>query len=60
MHVLIIDWPQYVSVDHLNAVELLQRDLQNVLTFFNRRFDVKADFELAYDYVTGKNRNVVF
>jgi RIO kinase 2 len=60
MQVLIIDWPQYVSVDHLNAVELLQRDIQNVLTFFNRRFDVKADFELAYDYVTGKNRTLTF
>jgi RIO kinase 2 len=58
MHVLIIDWPQYVPVDHLNAVELLRRDIQNVLTFFNRRFNVKADIQLAYDYVTGKNRSV--
>jgi RIO kinase 2 len=60
MHVLIIDWPQYVSADHLNAVELLQRDIQNVLTFFNRRFDVEADAQLAYDYVTGKAKNIAF
>jgi len=60
MHVLIIDWPQYVSSDHPNASELLQRDIQNVLTFFNRRFDVKIDSQLAYDYVVGKIRNVVF
>jgi RIO kinase 2 len=60
MHVLIIDWPQYVFSDHPNASELLQRDLQNVLTFFNRRFDVQVDFQLAYDYVVGKIRNVVF
>jgi RIO kinase 2 len=60
MHVLIIDWPQYVTSDHPNAAELLQRDVQNVLTFFNRRFDVKVDFQLACDYVTGKIRNVVF
>jgi RIO kinase 2 len=60
MHVLIIDWPQYIPVDHLNAVEILQRDIQNVITFFNRRFDVEADVQLAYDYVTGKAKNVTF
>ncbi|MCL1970199.1 MAG: serine/threonine protein kinase [Candidatus Bathyarchaeota archaeon] len=60
MHVLIIDWPQCVSVDHLNAVELLRRDIQNVLTFFNRRFEVEVDAEFAYDYVTGKIGNIVF
>jgi len=60
MHVLIIDWPQCVSVDHLNALEILQRDIQNVLTFFNRRFNVEVEFQLAYDYVTGKNRSLSF
>ena len=60
MHVLIIDWPQYVLTDHLNALELLQRDVQNILTFFNRRFDVKVELQFACDYVMGKIRNVVF
>ena len=60
MRVLIIDWPQYVSTNHPNALELLQRDVQNVLTFFNRRFDVEVDFQLACDYVMGKIRNVTF
>jgi RIO kinase 2 len=60
MHVLIIDWPQYVPSDHPNALELLQRDIQNVLAFFNRRFDVQADPVLVCDYVMGKIRNVVF
>jgi RIO kinase 2 len=60
LHVLIIDWPQYVTSDHPNASELLQRDIQNVLTFFNRRFNVEADFQLVCDYVTGKIRNIVF
>lgn len=60
MHVLIIDWPQYVMADHPNAEELLKRDLQNVLTFFNRRFDVEADLELACSYVRGKVRNIIF
>jgi RIO kinase 2 len=60
MHVLIIDWPQYVLADHPNAADLLQRDVQNVLTFFNRRFDVKVETQLACDYVTGKVRNLLF
>ncbi|MCL2291576.1 MAG: serine/threonine protein kinase [Nitrososphaerota archaeon] len=60
MHVLIIDWPQYVLWDHPNASELLQRDIQNVLTFFNRRFNVTVDLQLACDYVMGKIRNVLF
>ncbi|MDR2204535.1 MAG: serine/threonine protein kinase [Nitrososphaerota archaeon] len=58
MHILIIDWPQYVSTDHPNTIELLHRDIQNVLTFFNRRFDVKLDFQIARDYVIGKIRKV--
>ena len=60
MHVLIIDWPQYVLSDHPNGDELLKRDVQNVLTFFNRRFNVETDFQLACDYVVGKIRNVKF
>ncbi|MCL1977763.1 MAG: AarF/UbiB family protein [Candidatus Bathyarchaeota archaeon] len=60
MHVLIIDWPQYVTTDHPNAMDLLQRDIQNVLTFFNRRFDVKTETQLACDYVTGKIRSMTF
>jgi RIO kinase 2 len=59
MHMLIIDWPQYVLSNHPNASELLQRDVQIVLTFFKRRFNVDTDFQLAYDYVTGKIRNIL-
>ena len=57
-HILIIDWPQYVMSDHANAEELLERDLKNVLTFFNRKFNVKVAIEEAYDYVTGKTRSL--
>ncbi len=59
MHILIIDWPQYVMTDHPNAEEMLLRDIQNVLVFFNRRFNVKVETSLAYDYVTGKSRGLL-
>jgi RIO kinase 2 len=57
-HILIIDWPQYVKTDHANAGELLERDLKNVLTFFNRKFNVKLLVVEACDYVTGKVRSL--
>ena len=57
-HILIIDWPQYVMADHANAEDLLERDLKNVLTFFNRKFNVKVAIEEACDYVTGKTRSL--
>ena len=57
-HILIIDWPQYVKTDHANAEELLERDLKNILTFFNRKFKVKVIAEDACDYVTGKVRSL--
>jgi len=56
MHILIIDWPQSVTVEHQNAAELLARDLKNVLSFFSRKFGVKAEAEDAFDYVSGKKR----
>ena len=56
MHVLIIDWPQYVMVDHPNAQQLLLRDVRNVLNFFSRKFSVKVKVKEACGYVTGKGR----
>jgi RIO kinase 2 len=58
MHILIIDWPQYVLVDHPNAEQLLMRDVRNVLSFFSRRFGLKVKVRDAYDYVTGESRTL--
>ena len=57
-HILIIDWPQYVMTNHANAEDLLERDLKNILTFFNRKFTVKVVVKEACDYVTGKARSL--
>ncbi|MHA1732941.1 MAG: RIO1 family regulatory kinase/ATPase domain-containing protein [Promethearchaeota archaeon] len=37
-HFTIIDWPQWVPSDHPRAAELLERDIDNVVGFFQRRF----------------------
>jgi RIO kinase 2 len=60
MHVLIIDWPQYVTVQHPNAEELLTRDVKNVLDFFSRRFRVKVRIEEVCGFVSGKAKTLTF
>lgn len=39
-HILIIDWPQYVKVDHPSAKMLLRKDISNILKFFKRKYRV--------------------
>jgi len=53
MHILIIDWPQYVTKEHPNAQQLLTRDVKNVLRFFRRKHMVKAKLKENLAYVTG-------
>jgi len=52
MHILIIDWPQNVSTNHPNARELIERDLRNVLAFFQRKHGVENRLEDDLIYVT--------
>ncbi len=52
--ILIIDWPQYVTVNHPNAELLLRRDLENILTFFKRKFRVAIPLEEALRKVKGE------
>ncbi len=56
-HILIIDWPQNVSTKHPNAEELLERDLRNVLTFFQRKHELKDKLKDALIYVTEDTKN---
>lgn len=36
--ITIFDWPQAVSTDHENAGELLERDVENVVDYFRRKY----------------------
>ena len=60
MHMFIIDWPQFVKVDHPNADQLLMRDVKNVLKYFGRKYGVKIKIAQAIAYVTGKERTILF
>ncbi|MCW8802312.1 MAG: serine/threonine protein kinase [Candidatus Bathyarchaeota archaeon] len=50
--ILIIDWPQNVSTKHPTAKELLERDLKNVVIYFQRKHNLKIKLEDALIYVT--------
>jgi RIO kinase 2 len=56
-HILIIDWPQYVTKEHPNVEELLTRDVQNILQYFKRKHKVDASLRETMEYVTGTRKN---
>lgn len=40
---ILIDFPQMVSIDHPNAQEYFERDVECIKTFFSRKFRFEAD-----------------
>jgi RIO kinase 2 len=58
-HILIIDWPQYVTRDHPNAKELLKRDVQNVLQYFERKHGLSVGIEEALNYVSEESKTTI-
>ncbi|WP_455370094.1 RIO1 family regulatory kinase/ATPase domain-containing protein, partial [[Eubacterium] cellulosolvens] len=56
--ILIIDWPQSVSIDHPNAYDNLKRDIHNIITCFRRKSKLKMDLDNALEYVKGNLRNL--
>jgi len=60
MHILIIDWPQYVTMTHPNAKQLLTRDIKNILQYFKRKYMLKVKLKEALAYVTGTGKMATF
>jgi RIO kinase 2 len=40
--VVVFDWPQAVPTDHENARELLTRDVENIVSYFGRKYPQKV------------------
>ena len=38
---VIIDWPQWMETSHQNAVTILERDIGNILAFFERKYKLR-------------------
>ena len=47
--ITVFDWPQAVATDHDNARELLERDVENLLRYFQRKYphETPDDVEIA-------------
>lgn len=55
LKILIIDWPQWISSNHPNWSFYLERDLKNILYYFERKFGVKEDLRNVIADVTGSH-----
>ncbi|MEM0494855.1 MAG: RIO1 family regulatory kinase/ATPase [Thermofilum sp.] len=51
--VVLIDWPQWVSSSHPQALTLLKRDVENLAAFFARKYGLKLNAAaLAEEFLT--------
>jgi RIO kinase 2 len=50
-NVFILDWPQAVKVDAINADTVLARDVKNILKYFSKKFDVEKDLHKITNYI---------
>ncbi|MBV0923938.1 serine/threonine protein phosphatase [Halomicroarcula limicola] len=41
--IVVFDWPQAVPTDHENARELLTRDVDNIVSYFQRKYPAEVD-----------------
>lgn len=51
--VTIIDWPQAVATGSKIAGELLARDINNILTYFSRKYRIKRNMEDVLEKIRG-------
>jgi len=52
--VIVIDFPQMVSIDHINAPMYFDRDVQCVRDFFNRKYGFESKYYPKYDDIKRK------
>lgn len=52
--VQLIDWPQYVTPEHPQADEILERDVSNVLTHFFRKYGIKRELDETIREIKGQ------
>ena len=58
--VQLIDWPQYVILEHPHADEILERDVSNILTHFSRKYNIKRELEKVLEEVkSGEKKSSV-
>ena len=54
--VFILDWPQAIKIDAINADTVLTRDIKNILKYFSKKFDVEKD---SHKIINNIKRNAI-
>ncbi len=57
--ITLFDWPQAASVEHENSEELLARDVENIVGYFQRKYPQSVD-SVELDHVTRAIANHAF
>jgi RIO kinase 2 len=52
-NVSILDWPQAVKIDAINADAVLRRDIQNITKYFSKKFGIEKDSHKIIGNVKG-------
>lgn len=52
-HILLIDWLQWIPADHPNARTILTRDIENICTYFQKKFNIESDAEAILEDFKG-------
>lgn len=50
--ITIIDFPQAVTIDHPNALELLERDVNHLMEFFGKKYGVSLETDSVLKFIT--------
>jgi RIO kinase 2 len=53
-NIFILDWPQAVRVDSTNADVVLTRDVNNIIKFFSRKFEIEREIYNIINIIKGK------
>jgi RIO kinase 2 len=50
-NIIILDWPQAIKVDTINANAVLMRDVKNILKFFSKKYKIERDIGNTVTYI---------
>ena len=52
-NIFILDWPQAIKVDTINANVVLLRDVTNILKFFSKKYKIEKDVGNTINHIKG-------
>lgn len=52
-NIFILDWPQAIKVDTINANVVLLRDVKNILKFFSKKYKIEMDVGNTINHIKG-------